>query len=64
MDKTENKDHKKRSLIYTLLFMLAVIISLSFVKFSVLQITPPTVTVEPPLPEEIEEFVIQQDKAS
>jgi hypothetical protein len=63
LKKEKKEQNKKKSMIFTLSFMLIVLISLSFIEFRVPHEVKSLVTVAPPLPQEIKNFVAESHKA-
>jgi len=62
---TDKEDNKRKSILFSLFFMLVVVISLSFIEFDIpaQEMNKSTVKVPPPLPQEIKDFVTESHKA-
>jgi len=62
---TDKEDNKRKSILFSLFFMLVVVISLSFIEFEIpaQEMNKSTVKVPPPLPQEIKDFVTESHKA-
>ena len=63
MKNKQKEENKRKSLVFTLSFMLIVLICLSFIEFRVPHEVKSLVTVAPPLPQEIKDFVAESHKA-